>query len=172
MERCLDLLLTRRSVRKFEGREVSEDVIREVLDVARYAPSARNSQPWEFVVIKDRKLIYELGRVHKYASPLLNAPLAIVVLCDPKASPTSYLVDCANATLYLMLAAHALGLGSVWIQSLRDAERINGLIGAPADMVPVAVLALGYPAESPSPPSRKELSEIVHLNKYGSRWEG
>lgn len=172
MERCLDLLLTRRSVRKFESREVSDDTIRRMLDVARYAPSARNSQPWEFVVIKDRKLIDELGRVHKYASPLLNAPLAIVVLCDPRASPTSYLVDCANATLYLMLAAHTLGLGSVWIQSLRDTERINNLIGAPAGKVPVAVLALGYPAESPSPPRRKDLSDLVHLNRYGSRWEG
>lgn len=171
MERCLDLLLTRRSVRKFEDREVSDEDLRKVLDAARYAPSARNSQPWEFVVVKDRRLIEELGRVHKYASPLLNAPLAVVVLCDPKLSPTSYLVDCANATTYLMLAAHALGLGSVWIQSLRDTERINSLVGAPADKVPVAVLALGYPAEHPSPPKRKDLSELVHLNKYGSRWE-
>ncbi|MCS7102779.1 MAG: nitroreductase family protein [Candidatus Korarchaeum sp.] len=171
MESCLNLLLTRRSVRKFEGREVSDEDIRRMLDAARYAPSARNSQPWEFVVVKDKRLIEELGRVHKYAYPLLDAPLAIVVLCDPKASPTSYLVDCANATLYLMLAAHALGIGSVWIQSLRDTESVNSIIGAPADRVPVAVLALGYPAESPSPPKRKDLRELVHLNKYGSRWE-
>ncbi len=171
MERCLDLLLTRRSVRKFEGREVSDELLRKVLDAARYAPSARNSQPWEFVIVKDRKLIEELGKVHRYASPLLNAPLAVVVLCDPEASPTSYLVDCANATIYLMLAAHALGLGSVWIQSLRDVERVLEIVGAPANRVPVAIVAMGYPAERPTPPRRKELSELVHLNKYGTRWE-
>ncbi|RDD52846.1 MAG: nitroreductase family protein, partial [Candidatus Korarchaeota archaeon NZ13-K] len=111
MERCLELLLTRRSVRRFDSREVDDETLERILDVARYAPSARNSQPWEFVAVRDRGIREELGRIHRYAHPVLNAPLALVVLCDPRASPDSYLVDCANATLYVMLAAHALGIG-------------------------------------------------------------
>lgn len=170
MEHCLELLLTRRSVRKFKRDEVSDEILRKVLDVARFAPSARNSQPWEFVVVKDEKLKEELGKVHKYAYPILNAPLAVVVLCDPRASPNSYLVDCANAATYLMLAAHSLGLGSVWIQSLRDVERINEIIGAPEGKVPVAIIALGYPDERPQAPKRKDLWELVHFNKYGKKW--
>ena len=171
MEECLNLLLTRRSVRKFEDREVGDEVIERVLDVARYAPSARNSQPWEFIIVRDKRVIEELGKIHRYAYPLRKAPLALVILCDPRESPTSYIADCANVTTYIMLAAHALGLGTVWIQSLRDVERVNEIVGAPKGKVPVAVLAVGWPAEAPSPPRRKGLSEITHLNKYGDRWK-
>lgn len=169
MEECLELLLTRRSIRRFRREDVDDEVIFKMLDAARFAPSARNSQPWEFIVIRDRKVKEELGRVHRYASPLLNAPLGIAVICNPKLSPTSYLVDCANATIYAMLAAHALGLGTVWIQTLRDIEKIQGILGVPEDLVPVAILAVGWPDEKPEARPRKKLSEVTYLNSYGKR---
>lgn len=169
MEECLKLLLSRRSIRVFENREVSDELIKRILDVARYAPSAKNSQPWEFIVVRDEEVKRRLASIHRYAYPLQGAPVAIAVLCNPKLSPDSYLVDCANATIYLMLAAHALGLGTVWIQSLRNVKEINEILGAPEDRVPVALIALGWPAERPEARPRRELKEIVYMNRYGER---
>ena len=166
----LRFLISRRSIRKFKDRPVSDELILKILDAARFAPSAKNSQPWEFIVVKDDLLKERLGRIHRYASPLLGAPLAIVVVCDREASPTSYLVDCANAVMYVMLAAHALGLGTVWIQSLRNVEEVQELLELPERLIPVAILAVGWPDESPNPKKRKELREIVHLDRYGRYW--
>jgi nitroreductase len=84
-------------------------------------------------------------------------------------SPTSYMLDCANATIYFLLAVHALGLGAVWIQALRDIEVIRKTLNLPDSAIPVAIIALGYPDENPSPKPRKPLGEIVFLNKYGNK---
>jgi len=91
----------------------------------------------------------------------------VVVACVNEESPTSYMLDCANATIYFMLAAHALGLGTVWIQTLRNTREIQGILGLPSNVTPVSILAVGYPAENPAPRPRKPLEEIVYLNKYG-----
>jgi len=168
MEECLKFLLSRRSIRVFEDKEVSDELIKRILDVARYAPSAKNSQPWEFVVVRDEEVRRKLASIHRYAYPLQRAPVAIAVLCNPELSPDSYLVDCANATIYLMLAAHALGLGTVWIQSLRNVKEINEILGSEG-RIPVALIALGWPAEKPEARPRRELKEIVYINRYGER---
>jgi len=77
------------------------------------------------------------------------------------------MLDCANATLYFLLALHALGLGATWIQSLRNVEELKELLGLPNHVVPVAIIAIGYPDENPPPRPRKPLEEIVFYNKYG-----
>jgi len=167
-EHLLNFLYTRRSIRKFKQVEVPDDVIKRILDVARYAPSAGNRQPWVFIVVKDRELKSRLAKIHRWAQPLESAPLGIVVACSKTASPDSYLVDCANATMYIMLAAHALGLGTVWLQTLRNVDDIRKLVNLPEDYVPVALLAVGYPDEKPEPKPRKSLSEITFLDRYGN----
>jgi nitroreductase len=167
-EELLNFLISRRSIRKFRPDPVPDELILKVLDVARYAPSARNSQPWVFIVVKDPEIKKKLANVHVWAKPLENAPVGIVVACNTEVSPESYQVDCANATMQIMLAAHALGLGTVWLQTLRNISEIQGIVGLPKNYVPVAMLALGYPDERPSPKKRKELKEIVYLNRYGS----
>jgi len=101
--------------------------------------------------------------------PSRTLPLGIAVACDESASPTSYMLDCANAAIYLMLAAHACGIGSVWIQTLRDTEEISSLLSLPENLVPIAILALGYPEDPPPPPKpRLEIEKITFLNKYGN----
>ncbi len=167
-EELLNFLISRRSIRKFRPDPVPDELILKILDVARYAPSARNSQPWVFIVVKDPEIKKKLANVHVWAKPLENAPVGIVVACNTEVSPESYQVDCANATMQIMLAAHALGLGTVWLQTLRNVSEIQGIVGLPKNYVPVAMLALGYPDERPSPKKRKELKEIVYLDKYGS----
>lgn len=168
LEECVKLLLTRRSVRRFREEEVPMELIKKVLDVARFAPSARNSQPWEFVVITDPSIKERLASIHPWASPLKGAPIGVVVVCDRERSPTSYQLDCANVTLYIMLAAHAYGLGSVWIQALRDQDKIREIVGIPEDKDPIAILAIGWPAEEPKAKARRPLEDITYLNKYGS----
>jgi len=166
-EELLNFLISRRSIRKFKPNPVPDELILKILDVARYAPSARNSQPWIFIVVKDPEIKKKLANIHIWAKPLENAPLGIVIACNTELSPESYQVDCANATMQVMLAAHALGLGTVWLQTLRNINEIQEIVGLPKNYVPVAMLALGYPDERPSPKKRKELKEIVYLNKYG-----
>jgi len=166
---CKDLLLSRRSIRRYRDESVPREVILEVLDIARHAPSARNSQPWEYIIIDDEDLLQKLSKIHAGALPLSRAKAAVVILCNPERSPTSYLMDCANTTIYLMLAAHSLGLGTVWVQSLRNQDVIRELLGVPDHLVPSAIIAMGWPAEDPPARPRKRLEDLVHVNKYGER---
>ncbi len=166
---CIDFLLTRRSIRKFEKKDIPDSVVKKILDIARYAPSARNRQPWIFIVVKDPEAREKLSNIHKWAYPLREAPVAIVVACNNVESRVSYQVDCANATMYIMLAAHALGLGTVWIQALRNPREIREITGLPEQYTPVAIIALGYPAEKPEPKPRKPLDEIAFRERYGEK---
>jgi len=167
----LEPLLSRRSIRRFEDREVPDELLLKAVDVARQAPSARNSQPWHFVIIKDREKLEELSKIHVGAAPLRNAKAAIVVLADIEASPHSYVADAAIAATYLWLALHCLGLGAVWIQTLRNIEEVRAVVKAPGRYVPVAIFAVGYPAERPSAKPRKPLKEVLSLEEFGRRLE-
>ncbi|NPA98797.1 MAG: nitroreductase family protein [Crenarchaeota archaeon] len=165
-DELIEFLRSRRSIRRFKKEKVPMDLIKKILDVARYAPSAHNSQPWRFIVIDDRELLDKLSKMHGGGRPLRNAPQAIVVACDERASPDSYLLDCANATIYVQLAAHALGLGTVWIQTMRNIDDIRKLLDMPDHIVPASILAIGYPDEKPEPRPRIPLDEILCVNKY------
>ncbi|MCD6488479.1 MAG: nitroreductase family protein [Desulfurococcales archaeon] len=169
LEKCIELLLTRRSIRRFKDEEVSLDIVKKILDITRYAPSAKNRQPWEFIIVSDHSIKDKLSRIHLGARPLARAPLGLVVVCDNEIAPESYQVDCANAAMYIMLAAHALGLGTVWIQTLRNTREIQEILGLPPNKIPIAILAIGWPAENPAPKPRKTLKDLVHINKYGNK---
>jgi nitroreductase len=169
-EELLEFLLTRRSIRQFKPDPIPDETLLKVLDVSRYAPSAGNRQPWVFVVVKDDEVKKKLAEVHRGATPLLGAPIGVVVACDKNASPVSYQVDCANATMYILLAAHALGLGAVWLQALRNVEDIQKLLNLPENIVPVAIVALGFPAEKPLARPRKPLEEITYVDKFGNKF--
>jgi len=165
----LEFLKSRRSIRRFKKDPPPLEMILKAIDVARYAPSARNSQPWRFIVVNDPLLKDRLAEIHPWARPLKEAPVSVVVACHVDESPTSYMLDCANATIYLLLALHALGLGAVWIQALRNVEELRVLLNIPNNAIPVAVIAIGYPDEKPEPRPRRPISEVVFLNKYGHR---
>ena len=163
----MNFLKSRRSIRKFKPDPVPRELLLKAIDTARFAPSARNSQPWRFIVIEDKELIRKLVSIHPWAKPLEEAPLAVAVVCNIDESPTSYMLDCANATVYFLLAIHALGLGGVWIQTLRNIDEIRDVLGLPSSVVPIAIIPVGYPDETPSPRPRKPISEIIYVNKYG-----
>ncbi len=168
---CLDFLITRRSIRRYEDRDVPLELILRAIDIARYAPSAKNTQPWRVIIVRDRRVLDKLSNIHSGASPLEKAKLALVVLANRNESPTSYLIDASLFAMYLWLALHCEGLGAVWIQTLRDIETIRMILGIPEEYVPVGILAVGWPAEKPSPKTRKSINEITFLDKYGVRVE-
>lgn len=166
-EACIEALLKRRSIRVFKDDEVPLDIVFKAIEVARYAPSAGNKQPWRFIVIRDKKRIENLARMLRYSRPLMNSKVAVLVLASKEESPTSYMVDASLAAMYFWLALHCLGLGAVWIQTLRNIEEILKFVDAPQEYVPIALFAIGWPAEQPEPKERKQLSEITYLEKYG-----
>ncbi|MEM1929657.1 MAG: nitroreductase family protein [Thermofilaceae archaeon] len=168
---CINALLTRRSIRKFKKDDVPFDLVLKAIDIARHAPSARNWQPWEFVVVRDRDRREQLSKIHPWARYAAEAPVAIVVLADQQRAPDSYMIDGSLAAMYLWLAIHCLGLGAVWLHTVPVADKVRQIIGAPDHLFPIGLFAVGYPDEQPPPRPRKELKEIVHLETYGRKLE-
>jgi nitroreductase len=149
---AIQAILTRRSIRKYLNKPVPEDVLQQVLRAAMYAPSACNQQPWQFVIIDDRKLLSEIPKIHPYAAMAVQAPLAILVCGDVSLEqvPGYWVVDCSAAVQNLLLAAHALGLGAVWTGVYPQQERVEQfrrLLGLPKNVIPHSLIPLGYPAE-------------------------
>ncbi len=166
----LQAIATRRSIRKFLGKPVSSDTVRMLLEAAMFAPSAGNEQPWQFIVLDDRKLLDEVPSICANASMCRQSPLAILV-CGDKAFeryPEFWVQDCSAAVENLLLAAHALGLGAVWagVYPLNDrVEVFRRRLGLPEEITPFALVALGYPNEAPATPKRYN-EERVHYNGW------
>ena len=167
---ALEAIRTRRSIRKYQNKPVPEKLVQEILAAAMMAPSARNGQPWQFVVLDQRGLLDEIPKFHPYAEMVAEAPLAILVCGDVRleGSPGYWPIDCAAATQNLLLAAHALGLGAVWAGVYPREERIEGfrrLLGLPDHVIPHSLVPLGYPAESRPSAPRYRADRIRH-----NRW--
>jgi len=167
---ALEAILTRRSVRRYTARPVPEAFIQEILAAAMRAPSAGNEQAWQFVVITERPLLDEIPRFHPYADMVRQASVAILVCGDlGREKYQGYWVqDCAAATQNLLLAAHAKGLGAVWVGVYPKedrVERMRRLLGLPRHVVPMALIPLGYPAEQIPPADRYDPAK-VHRDRW------
>lgn len=153
-------ILTRRSIRRYTDQPVEEEKIDLLLRAAMAAPSARNIQPWEFIVLTKRESIDKLATFSPYVGMLRDAPLAIVVCgrTDSEAgSPDYWVIDCAAAVQNILLAAHALGLGGVWLGVHPRRERqdvLEQIFKLPENVVPHSVISIGYPAEQKEPANR------------------
>jgi nitroreductase len=166
----LQAILTRRSVRSFSSEPVANEDLQDLLRAGMQAPSAKNEQPWHFVVIEDPNLLRAIPDFHPHAQMLLEAPLAVLVCSDRKLETkrASWLQDCSAATQNILLAAHAKGLGAVWLGIFPDSERVFGmqeLVDLPKDVRPVALVAVGHPASQPEPVDRFK-AERVHHNRW------
>ncbi|HPP12091.1 MAG TPA: nitroreductase family protein [bacterium] len=161
---ALKVLKERRSVRSFQNRAVPREVITDIVDCGRLAATARNLQPWEFVVVTEAGTREKLAEITDYGKFIAQAPVCIVVFCR---ETKYYLEDGSAATQNLLLAATACGLGSCWVAGDKKpyAEDICRLLNAPAGYRLVSLVAVGYPAEKPSP-SKRLLSEVLHWEKW------
>ena len=167
----------RRSVIRFTDQAVTDDEIAAILEAGRWAPSYINSQPWEFLVVRDPKTRVRLGEILRRITVawqgFATAPASILVMADPARDPRHLAEDGAAAVQNMALAAHSLGLATFWAglhaihESRGSAEgELKAALGIPPAMALVAVLPVGYPAYTAST-SRRPLSEIVHLESYG-----
>lgn len=168
---AIDCLLNRRSIRKFTGAPVSQEMLNRLLEAGMYAPSARNYQPWHFVLITEKHLREKVCDFHPYASMLPEAAAGILVCGDLEKEPNEAYINqnCAAATQNILLAAYALGLGAVWLGVYPREARIEGarnLFGLPPHILPVSLIALGFPAEEKERPLRFK-AERIHLNHWG-----
>jgi len=151
MEECLEMVYTRRSIRSYSDRKISDDEIVKILKAAMQAPSAGNEQPWHFVVVRDRETLKKMSEAFTFGQMLPNANVAIVVCADPKLSKYPYemwVQDCSAATQNILIAARMLGIGSVWLGVYPRKERMEKLrriLGIPDDIVVFSVVSLGYP---------------------------
>ncbi len=148
---CLKMIYTRRSIRSYAEKEISDEDITKILRAAMQAPSAGNQQPWHFIVVKNRETLKKMSEAFTFGQMLPNAAAAIVVCFDPKLSryPFEMLVqDCSAATQNILLAARMLGIGSVWLGVYPKKDRIEKLrqiLGIPDDIYVLSVVSLGYP---------------------------
>jgi nitroreductase len=167
-EEKIRFILSRRSIREYTTDPVAPEEIQTLLEAAMSAPSASDKRPWHFIVITDRGTLNKLGDAHPYGKMLRQAPLAIVVCGDPAVSERYWVQDCSAATENLLLAAVALDLGAVWLGVHPRTERksfVRKELGIPHAIEPLAIIALGHPAEEKEPRTRFE-QEKVHENHW------
>ncbi|MFC2045459.1 nitroreductase family protein [Chloroflexota bacterium] len=167
---AIDAILSRRSIRKYSSEPVAENTVNELMQVAMSAPSAGNQQAWQFVVIDDRQILDEVPKFHSYAEMLKEAPVAIAVCGDLQLEKNIgfWVQDCSAATQNILVAAQAMGLGTVWLGVYPREERVQGLqklLSLPEHVIPLCIIAVGHPAEEKPRANRYDASRVHH-----NRW--
>lgn len=168
MNEVLNTILSRKSVRKFSSQAVERADVELLLRAGMAAPSAKNVQPWELVVVEDRDILDAMAEGLPYAKMLAHAPMAIVVCGDVGAS-AMWLQDCAAVTQNVLLAAESLGLGAVWTAAYPYEERIEVAVKAlklPEGIMPLCVIPIGYPAEQRTPIDKWNESKVHYDDKW------
>jgi len=173
----LECIATRRSIRRFLQVPVDFETMMTVVEAGTLAPSSGNVQDWKFVVIDDKELKHQIAEHSLGQECIHNAAFLVVVCSDPEENERHYglrgsrlytVQNCAAAIENMLLAAHALELGGVWVGAF-DEEKIRTLINIPSNARPQAILAFGYPAEIPDKKILRDLNMSIFFNSYGSR---
>jgi nitroreductase len=163
----LEAINTRRSIRKFTGEPVDRVMLQKVLHAAMYAPSARNTRPWYFLVEQDPERLVRLAGIHPYGKMLSSAGAAILVCGDLKReeSLVYHVQNCSAATQNALLAAHELGLGAVWLGIQPREKRVRDMrsfFHLPSHIEPITLVAIGHPKEHPASPDRFMPERIIY----------
>jgi nitroreductase len=170
----LEAIKNRRSIRAYAAEDVLESDVERLIEAARWAPSAGNIQPWAFVVVKDADTKRKLSIAALNQSFIQRASVVIVVCADLVRSSRVYgsrgvnlysIQDTAAATENILLAAQELGLAVCWVGAFREDE-VATAVNAPRNLRPVALVAVGHPAEKPSAPQKRSINEIVHYELF------
>ena len=172
-----EAIKNRRSVRAFTNEPVSNKEVTKLIDAAKWAPSAGNIQPWEFVVVRDPKIKRGLSAAALDQTFIEEAPVVILVCANQLRSGSGYgsrgvnlycLQDTAAATQNMLLAAYALGLATCWVGAFQE-EEVREVLKIPNGVRPVAIIPVGHPAEKPETPNKRLLSAIVHHETFGRK---
>jgi len=172
----------RRSIRKYQDKDIPDSVIENLLDLARHAPSSMNGQPWYFVVVRNDETKRQLVEIKNKHCPtekrmykadfLRNAPVVIVVCVDTERSFNRGVENAVLATANIMLGAYCRGLGSVYMSAYRSddpgvSEKIRQTLKIPQNVDPITIIPLGHPDETPEPKTMRPLDEVVFYETFG-----
>jgi nitroreductase len=179
----LEAIVSRRSIRAFKPDPVPEQLLDQIWEAARWAPSAGNQQAREFVLVTDIRVKRQLCEAALNQRFIEEAPVDIVVCAHEERSAQRYgergrelycLQDATAAVQNILLAAHALGLGACWVGAFNEQLVIYALT-LPRNIRPIALIPIGYPAEQPFATSRFKLEDLIYLNRYNVKrkrpWE-
>jgi nitroreductase len=171
----IEAIKGRRSVRVFKKeKNVSEETLENIIDAARWAPSAGNIQPWEFIIVRKSEIRRRLAEAAFNQSFIEEAPVVIVVCADENRSSEGYgqrgrtlycLQDTAAAIQNIHLAAYSLGLSTCWVGAFKERET-SEILQIPEGIRPVALIPLGYAAKFPSPRSKRAINQIIHYEQF------
>jgi nitroreductase len=167
-----DAITARRNVRDFDDRPVPRELLERILEAGRRAPSARNWQPWDFIVVSDREQLRELANVSPAAGHVGTSAATIALIladADDRAARDRAQFDLGQATMAMMIAAADLGVGSGHA-GLADQDLARRLLGFPGDHYAARLIDLGYPADRPltpiRKPNRRSFDEVVHWGRW------
>jgi nitroreductase len=170
----LEAIKGRRSIRAFIGKGVKQKIVEKLIDAARWAPSAGNIQPWEFIIVQKPEIKRRLAEAALDQTFIEEAPVVIAVCAHENRSSEGYgirgktlycIQDTAAAIQNIHLAAYSLGLGTCWVGAFRE-EEAREILETPLGVRPIAIIPVGCPAESPPPPSRRPLRQIIHYETF------
>jgi nitroreductase len=177
MDDILELIKTRRNIKRFLPKYVSWEKISRMIDAARHAPSCGNVQNWKFLVVFDPSIKEKVAAAAYEQYELVQAPILIVVCGEPDKAERYYglrgerlytVQNCAAAIQNMLLEAHSLGLGTRWIGGF-DEEAIKSMFKIPSDVRPQAIIAVGYAAEVPQRPPKYPLETIIYFHGWRAR---
>jgi len=170
----LEAIRGRRSIRAFKSKDVPPEIVEKLIDAARWAPSAGNIQPWEFIVVRRSEIKGRLAEAALNETLIEKAPVVIVVCADENRSFEGYrmrgktlycIQDTAASIQNILLAAYSLGLGTCWIGAFRE-EEVKEILKIPLGVRPVAIIPVGYPTESPLPRRKRNINQILHYETF------
>lgn len=171
----VSILTTRRSVRRYKEDDVSDEIVRKVIDLARWAPSGANRQPWHVIVVKSPEVRRALKNSARAAFFDINhqideAPVVLIICSNPGQS-NWHIYDSSNLTLCLLLAAHYYGLGTCWIGLFKE-DKVKAILNIPEKQKVIGLITMGYANEIPSVSPRLEQAEITYYEKWDQYQSG
>ena len=176
----IELIRNRRSIRSFTNQPIDRGSVDLLVETLLRAPSSRNINPWEFILVDDRNLLEELGRAKQHGSSFLKGAALAVVICADETKSDVWVEDCSIAAILVQMTAQSLGLGSCWAQIRKRPHNasssaegfIQSMLGLPQHIRVEAVIGIGHPAETRTPLSATELQyDKIKLNHYSRRWD-
>lgn len=160
---------TKRAVRKFTPTPIPQETLTRILEAGRWAGSAKNRQPWSFVVVRSRATLEGLSRCGPYAGHLAEASVGVALVTEGEGANWTVPFDLGRAAQNMMLAGWEAGVGSV-VAAIYDRGKASALLGLPAGLVVYVAISFGYPAPAQPPPpvprGRKPLGEIIHWERW------
>jgi nitroreductase len=165
---------TKRAIRRFAPTPVPDDVLLRILRAGRRAQSAKNTQPWQFIVVRDPERLHALSRLGQYADHLAGAAVGVVIITPDPTQRWSILFDAGQAAAYMQLAAWEQGVGSC-LATIYETDDARSLLHFPPDWEAHVALSFGFPAEPAEmsrphrPGGRKPPDELFHYEEWGRR---